>query len=123
MIESRLCKINCTLFFRLELSVKSLLKGSISVKVFPMTPEERSLLERTHKLAEENNKILHSLRRANRFATLMTVCYWVIIIGVSFGAYYVIQPYIEMIFTLYGKIQGDAATTHSAISSLQGLLK
>ena len=104
--------------------VAYLLQGlGFSARLFSMTPEERSLLERTHKLAEENNKILHSLRRANRFATVMTIGYWVVIIGVSFGAYYVIQPYIESIFTLYGKIQSDATTTHSTITSLQSLLK
>jgi len=95
-----------------------------------MTPEERSLLERTHKLAEENNEILHSIRRSNRFSTVMRVSYWVLIIVFSFGAYYFIQPYLETMLGAYGQvqgglqgIQGNMNTAQNAASSLRDLLK
>ncbi len=69
-----------------------------------MTPEERSLLERTASLAEENNKILRSLRRSGRISLAMRIGYWAVIILLSFGAYYFIQPYIE---TLGGLVNGN----------------
>jgi hypothetical protein len=62
-----------------------------------MSPEERSLLERTYKMAEENNKLILSIRRHARIGTSMKVIYWMIILGLSFGAYYFIQPFIKAI--------------------------
>lgn len=62
-----------------------------------MNPEERSLLERTHEMVEENNKILRSLRRSRRIGIIMTTLYWVVIIGISVGAFYFLQPYIDYI--------------------------
>ncbi len=59
-----------------------------------MTPEEKSLLERTYVLAEENNSILRKMRRANRWSTTFSIIYWVVIIGAGLGAYYALQPYL-----------------------------
>lgn len=59
-----------------------------------MTPEEKSLLERTHKLAEENNSILRGIRRSNRWSTLFRVIYWLVLVGLGLGAYYALQPYL-----------------------------
>ena len=84
-----------------------------------MTPEERSLLERTDKLAEENNTILRSIRRSNRFSIILRVFYWVIIIGVSFGAYYFIQPYLETMMGAYSQIQNGFSATPSNTNSIQ----
>ncbi|MBP6858651.1 MAG: hypothetical protein KBC33_02360 [Candidatus Pacebacteria bacterium] len=95
-----------------------------------MTPEERSLLERTYKLTEENNEILRKMRRANRFSLALRIGYWVVIIVISFGAYYLIQPYVETMFGAYEQMQGslmglqgnlDAAQT--AADSLRDLLQ
>ena len=57
-----------------------------------MTPEEKSLLERTYKMAEETNAIVRLMRRTNRYSTIARVSYWVVIILLSFGAFYFIQP-------------------------------
>lgn len=72
-----------------------------------MTPEERHLLELTHKLAEDNNKILISIRRSNRVSTIFRVLYWIIIIGISVGAYYFIQPYANDAFNLFNVAKQD----------------
>jgi hypothetical protein len=70
-----------------------------------MTPEEKSLLERTYKLAEDNNKILRSIRRSNRWGTAIRVLYWVIIIGLSVGAFYALQPYMTSAFNVISQGQ------------------
>jgi hypothetical protein len=70
-----------------------------------MTPEEKSLLERTHKLAEENNEILHSIRRTNRFAVIARVVYWVVILLIGFGAFYFIQPYFTALMGATGQTE------------------
>lgn len=62
-----------------------------------MSPEEKELLKRTLALAEENNDMLRSMQRSMRLQRLMTILYWVFIIGSAIGAYYLIQPYIDSI--------------------------
>ncbi|MDE2172705.1 MAG: hypothetical protein KGJ33_02060 [Patescibacteria group bacterium] len=59
-----------------------------------MTPEEHSLLMRTHELAQENNAILRKMRRASLWTTIFRVIYWLILAGVGVGTYYVLQPYL-----------------------------
>jgi len=62
-----------------------------------MAPDEHELLRRSIALGEENNQILRRIERHIRLQRLMTWIYWLIIIGLSFGAYYLIQPYIHAI--------------------------
>jgi hypothetical protein len=94
-----------------------------------MSPEERSLLERTYKMVEENNNILLSIRRNARIGTAMKFIYWAVIIGLSFGAYYFIQPYIEILSgTLLGggnieKTVNGIGNIQSTVSQIQDLLK
>lgn len=80
-----------------------------------MTPEERSLLERTHQLAEENNEMLHSIKRRARLGTVIKVLYWAVIIGISFGAFYFIQPYLDFIKGGFGS--NDAVKTQNGTNS------
>lgn len=67
-----------------------------------MDPESKKLLEETLRLSQENNNILHSLRRSMRLARLMSFLYWIFIIGSAVGAYYLIQPYIDQLKAVYG---------------------
>ena len=85
-----------------------------------MTPEEHSLLERTYKIAEENNDLLRSIRRSSRISIVMRVIYWIVIIGASVGAYYLIQPYVDSLKQAYS---GGTQDIQSAASSIRDLLK
>ena len=66
-----------------------------------MSPEERELLKRSVSLAEDNNKMLLSMRRSQRWASITRALYWVFIIGSAVGAYYFIQPYVDQAKSLY----------------------
>lgn len=66
-----------------------------------MSPEERELLNKSVVLAEENNKILLSMRRSQRWASVSRAIYWTFIIGSAVGAYYLIQPYVDQVKGLY----------------------
>lgn len=72
-----------------------------------MTPEERQLLIQTSRLVEENNKLLRKMRRAALWGRITHMLYWVIIIGISVGAYLYIQPYVEKLQGIYGGFKGD----------------
>ncbi len=79
-----------------------------------MNPEERSLLERTYKLSQENNDILKSLRRSNRISMIIKAFYWILIIALSVGSIYFIQPFIN---SLAGALGVDKESTTSGVSS------
>lgn len=83
-----------------------------------MTPEERSLLEETHKLAEENNEMLKSIRRSNRLSIALRIGYWVVIIAISIGAYYAITPYLDLLSSFY---KTDIHSAQNAADSLKDL--
>jgi hypothetical protein len=67
-----------------------------------MPPEEKELLEKSVVLAEDNNKILRSMRNSMRWGRIMTVVYWILIIGISVGAFYFLQPYVDQVIKTYG---------------------
>ena len=62
-----------------------------------MNPEERKMLEETRALAIENREILKSVQRNLRVSAVFKALYWIIIIGATFGAYYFIQPYVNIL--------------------------
>jgi len=88
-----------------------------------MSPEEKSLLERTYKIAEENNVILKSMRSTARWGLALRVSYWVLIIALSFGAYYFIQPYLESLYGAVDRVSGNVNSVKNMASQLGDLLK
>ncbi|MDE2038005.1 MAG: hypothetical protein KGI69_02160 [Patescibacteria group bacterium] len=91
-----------------------------------MTPEDRAELDLVRKMVEENNDILRGLRRSNRITTVMRVLYWVVIVGLSFGAFYLVQPYFALLTGISGTGgQGGIPSlqqTQAAAQSLKQLL-
>ncbi len=71
-----------------------------------MDPEDQKLLKRVVALTEENNVILRKLHRAEKMRRLFRALYWVAVIALALGAYYVIQPYLDSLRDLYGSIRG-----------------
>ncbi len=60
-----------------------------------MTPEEKDLLQKTFTLAQENNEILKKIKSSMRTGTVMRWAYWILIIALSTGSLWLIQPYIN----------------------------
>ena len=79
-----------------------------------MDPESKQLLEKTYSLVEENNKILHKMRHAQKVASFMRIVYWLLIIGISIGAFYFLQPYVN-------KLEKFIGSTGISIDQLKGL--
>jgi len=79
-----------------------------------MDPESKKLLEDTFALAKDNNKMLHAIRRGQKWASFTRVVYWLIIIGISVGAFYFMQPYIDQ---MQGIIK-NAGTTFDQIKNI-----
>ena len=84
-----------------------------------MSPEERELLEKSVSLAEDNNKILHSMRRSQRWASVMRAIYWILIIGSAVGAYYFIQPYVDQLMAVYNGAKSNLDNVSNIIQNFK----
>jgi len=83
-----------------------------------MTPaEEKELL----KLTKENNEILHKMRRSLFWGRVFKAVYLIIILGVTFGAYYLIQPYLEGVLGAYQNVLGGVGEVQEVKSSLPNI--
>ncbi len=96
-----------------------------------MPPYEKKILEDTAKLTQENNKILREMRRTARWLRFFGIVKWGVIIIVTIGAYYFVQPYTEILSSIYGGEGGilpDISLFEEAIKKLpvgapEGLFK
>jgi hypothetical protein len=61
-------------------------------------------LKRIEDMTEENQRMIKRLHFAYRFSALFSIVRWVIIIGVTLGAFYYLQPYLEGVLKLYGSV-------------------
>ena len=86
-----------------------------------MNEQEKNLLEETHELAEENNKILKGIRSSNRWSMFFRFFYWIIIIGISVGAFYYVQPYVDSLMQVYKTVQTDLGTIKTITNKLPGI--
>ena len=80
-------------------------------------------------LTRENNKILRSMRRTQRWSSFFTFVYWAIILGSIFGVYYYFQPtiqkYMRPILTsvsILEKFEGQAGAIPTDLNVVKNLL-
>ena len=89
-----------------------------------MDPESKKLLQETFALAQDNNKMLHSIKRSQRIASLMRIVYWLVIVGAGVWSLYLIQPYIDKMLSLYNSVSSTEQKLKSdGANSIQDLLK
>ena len=84
-----------------------------------MSPEERELLNRSVILGEENNIILRSLRRSQRVSHLVTLLYWVLIVGSAVGGYYLLQPYVDQVVSVYNTAKSTLNNFGSVLQNVK----
>ena len=92
------------------------------VTVSRMDPETQRKLDRVLLLTEENNTILREVRRSQKTTQMMKAIYWVIIIMVTVGSLYFVQPYLGTLSSLYGGLKGSQTgdtTSQSSASNIQ----
>ncbi len=86
-----------------------------------MDPESKQLLQNTLVLTEENNKMLHKIRGVQKRETIWRTLKILVIIGIAFGSFYFIEPYLNKIMNLYNSVIGMEQKLNN--SPLQDLLK
>jgi len=72
-----------------------------------MDIDEKAMLKKSLELSQENNKMLHSIKRQMLVGRVFRIIYWVVIIGAAIGLYYYVDPYIEGAIDAYGNLKGD----------------
>lgn len=89
-----------------------------------MDPELKQLLEENLRLSKENNQLLLKVRSVQIWAQITRAIYWFVIIGITFGAFYFMKPYLGGILDVYS---GGAASAgigkNMDINSIQQLVK
>lgn len=88
-----------------------------------MDNETREKIDRVLELVEENNELLHKMHRSARFAFFIRVAYWTILILLSLGAFYFIQPYIEKIFSITSDARSDLSDISKTANTITNTLK
>jgi len=83
--------------------------------------KEKKLLKETAELARENQKLIKKVRRAQLWGRAFRIIYWVIILGVTFGAYYFIQPFVEQFLNIYEGISGGIDSVQNVGDNLPDL--
>jgi hypothetical protein len=66
--------------------------------------DTNELLRRLITQSEENNKLLRRIDRRARWSIIYSVVRWLIVLGLGFGVYYYIQPYLEEILRVYADL-------------------
>lgn len=69
-----------------------------------MTPEERQMLREALELSRKNNEVLNKLYRATLWGRAIKIVYWLLLIGVTVGSFYFLQPYFETLMDVYGGV-------------------
>jgi hypothetical protein len=87
-----------------------------------MDPESKKLLEKTFALAEENNKILHKVRSTQKWATWWSVVKVIIIVGVTLGVFYFLEPFVNKFINIWNNVSGSQQQNLN-INPVQDFLK
>ena len=62
----------------------------------------KRLLEENLKLSKENNVLLQKIYSIQRWAQITRVLYWLVIVGISVGAFYFIKPLMGNLLGSFG---------------------
>lgn len=84
-------------------------------------PKEKKLLVRIAALTEENNRLLRKMRTSQIVGRVMTILYWLVILGFGVGLYYIIQPYLQEVLDAYNSVQGSIDNVQNAADNIPNI--
>lgn len=73
-------------------------------------------------MVAENNRMMQVVYRQARFSIVFSILKWVIIIGISIGSLYFIQPYFESVMNAYSAVNSlgnEAAQNKDLLNQLK----
>lgn len=85
---------------------------------------DRELLERTHRIAEENYHMLQKMRRDAWIGFFIKLAIWAVVLGLPVYLYFTfLQPIMGDLFGFFSQLQGGAETLQQIVPKLQQLLQ
>ncbi len=82
-----------------------------------MDPETKKLLEEVLELGRDNNKMLKKVRGVQKREAVWGALKMVLIIGIAFGSFYFLQPYVDQLMSMYSSISTASQKLNSSIST------
>lgn len=76
--------------------------------------------EQLRRTVEENHKMLKQVRSVQRRAWWGSMLKWVVIVAVSLGAYYIVQPFVENLNNAYESVIQSVEEVQNTTSSITG---
>lgn len=87
-----------------------------------MSDEEIKILLRENlELNRETLSILKKLNKARIWGNVFWIVKWVIIIGLSFGAYYYIEPYLSRYLNFLENLQGSVENVNKISNNINSI--
>lgn len=81
--------------------------------------ELKQLLKKNIEVSEESLGILKKMRRAALMGRFFSFLKWVIIIGISVGAYYYIEPYLQTMIKAFSVVSSGMDEVQKTGSTLK----
>lgn len=86
-----------------------------------MDPEIQALkkeISELKALVVENTVLLTKINHRSRLSTIGSVVKWTFIIGASIGAFYFVQPFIDILSNVYSNVGGGSTSTIKDINQV-----
>jgi hypothetical protein len=80
---------------------------------------DKEFFDRLMKLTEENNRMLRRIRRSAFWTGVTRTIYWIVLVGISVGAYYYVQPYLKQLIATYQATQEATAKIQGIVNPFQ----
>jgi len=88
-----------------------------------MKPDHNELLERTHRIVKENNRMLHAMRRNAFIGGVIKVIVWVALLGVPIWFYIqFVHPVFSSAVDTINQVQDTGAQVGAQFGELGDLL-
>jgi len=83
--------------------------------------ELKQLLKKNLEVSEESLRILKKMNRVRIFGNIYTFLKWVIIVGVSVGLYYYLDPYIKKLTDDFKKLTDALEIVSSGANQIKSI--
>lgn len=83
-----------------------------------MDDELKTLIKENLALTRETNELLHKMHSAQKWARFLRILYWVVIIGISVGAFYYLSGPFNALIDAYRGLLGGIEKAEQGMSSL-----
>ncbi|MDP3958005.1 MAG: hypothetical protein Q8Q36_00900 [bacterium] len=82
-----------------------------------MDPELKTLIKENLALARETNELVHKMHSAQKWARFLRLLYWLVLIGISVGAFYYLSGPLQTLIDTYRGLLGGFEKAQQGVSS------